>query len=151
MAKLSVLLQDFVTSISFPESRLTAPWRQQVSNVSATLWSCRVLSLGLAASLFALIVLGMAFSMILTGLVGLLVSLAPFSSFAYSFLMRIAGPTTVTPAFVAPRITFWLAFHLLLRLVVFFVWVGGGVYLLVRMGPCGQNLVCLLATSLHAP
>jgi hypothetical protein len=151
MVRLPSMIENLARKLAIKRQGSVTPSDQQAISVIGALFSIRAILFILGGAFVSIVVLGMAFEMIFTGAVGLLASLAPFFRWPYMVLMRIAKPAGGIPPFLPPRLGPGLVFHLFLRLVAFVVWLGGGLYLLLYMGLCGQNLVCLVITSSRAP
>jgi hypothetical protein len=148
MDTLAPKLQDLLDRLLRPGPPIHSPWQAQVSAVSQALGSCRFLSIFLLGNLLLLLVFGFSFHMMGIGILGLLASLAPFTKVANVPFMRLAAPREVHTPFVSPPVKVWFIVHVALRIIAAVLWLAAAIYLLTAFGFCGQNLICLLASSL---
>jgi len=102
----------------------------------------RVMGMVIVVDLLTLLA-GISFFMIIHGIVFAVFWLAPYWKFPRSIFFKVSGFPDKFQLVKKRRITWWQAIILVLKVLTILAFLGSGLWLLVRSGFYGQNLIWL--------
>lgn len=105
-----------------------------------------LLGIVIGFALLITLLLGFAFLFVFQGLVFATLHLSPYSRTAYRFASILANVRPDEGAFESLPLPWWRVPIVFIRLAIYLILTGSGIWLLLHIGFCDQNLICLVVT-----